>query len=1093
MRKIIILAAIVAIIPSHFVLAYSESTTHPALTDEIVDFYNASYPDHKITIQQKEWIIQGSRDEDTPPRWINHFYDPVHQAGWTGAKTGFIPQPVVQLLRAVGLSEEEPLSAVAWINAKLIQLRYGRYAGDRTWGRGLQYIADGQEEEAYKTLGHALHLLEDMTVPDHARDDTHAHALANLTGDSGSPYESYTSRYTRETLDIVGEIEREKALPIIKNKPEDYLIANALYSNNYFFSKDTINDPKYDLPKIIRTDENFGYNIDEDNKEFPLVRVKIIKNSGEFSKTYSLDSIQEKEILEAYFSRLARHAILTGAGMVRLFQNQARDAIENRDYPQHIVVFDGQWLSIPQFSLVGESLKAISAAQLAYASLAEAVQSAVHSVSDFSKNYSLNPFKQTADVAGNLIDVPQNKFTLQETGIDNKTNQAVASNSQSNNIPGQVKGVATVNISQKEPAISGNSPQTFSAPSPSFTQNPVGNAPTNPSSDNRSTGQAATPSTGSVVFMGISEPLQVPSMGTSSSTSESNHQSNSTTTTSDPASAASSTHQGSPAENATSSAPIFSLTGQYDKNNLIINLEWQTPIFSSSSAPTSSPAFVYDLFLDSVGQSDDQVLAVATTVNQFAYHIKSVGRTYKFLLRAKDESGQIMAQTEKTVTVESFLKELYIYPDQNATHSPASYIADLRYENPPFIPHTDGEQMFQAILFFKNRPPSDAPDGFNVSTHPNYDTHSVVYGLPVESPDCWFGGRGFRSTPLLILTTEEGLCGQFQPEISQSTALIRPSSDRLRLKISDPQESGAVLRLGDYVTVAYYDFFNGFGGYELKLKAIDEEKYKVLENPPPTIIPASPRNLAVSSFDDVHLGLNLSWDQSLDNDSAPEMIAYEINVATTTDMISNQQWQPVASATSTRIAVDPEYRQYFIHIRARDESGNISPPVALAWSFPNGFSRFVQSSRLNTAFQSFETSESESILQQIKIWTDGFLTDSGNANTNTCAISVFDSQSSSSDPIVASDTPHPADGQSDGFAYRGFGCAGDLTFTFSNSQLALLPHHRYRFMFGFPSALHGELRWYGKQTSLLPRSFSDPSLATAKFDVITSSGIISEK
>jgi len=69
---IIILTVSVAVFVAN---AYDDKTTHPALTDEIVDFYNLSFPNKQLTPQQKEWIVEGSILEDTPPRWINHFYD----------------------------------------------------------------------------------------------------------------------------------------------------------------------------------------------------------------------------------------------------------------------------------------------------------------------------------------------------------------------------------------------------------------------------------------------------------------------------------------------------------------------------------------------------------------------------------------------------------------------------------------------------------------------------------------------------------------------------------------------------------------------------------------------------------------------------------------------------------------------------------------------------------------------------------------------------------------------------------------------------------------------------------------------------------
>ncbi len=52
--------------------AYDDKTTHPGLTDEIADFYNLSFND-KLTSEEKEWIVQGSIDEDTPSRWINFY------------------------------------------------------------------------------------------------------------------------------------------------------------------------------------------------------------------------------------------------------------------------------------------------------------------------------------------------------------------------------------------------------------------------------------------------------------------------------------------------------------------------------------------------------------------------------------------------------------------------------------------------------------------------------------------------------------------------------------------------------------------------------------------------------------------------------------------------------------------------------------------------------------------------------------------------------------------------------------------------------------------------------------------------------------
>ncbi len=211
------------------VFAYDDQTTHPALTDEIVDFYNFSFPNNQLTSQQKEWIIQGSISEDTPPRWINHFYDPISGEGWTGEKTGKIPASIVRVFSFIGLAPESILSAVEWIHNPLIQEKYSLYGGDRTWKKALEYYADGNQEESYRTLGDTLHLLEDMSVPEHTRNDTHA-PLKEATGDEGSPFEEYLSKWNRgniKELHIVDNFKKENASPISKSSIEDYLIALA--------------------------------------------------------------------------------------------------------------------------------------------------------------------------------------------------------------------------------------------------------------------------------------------------------------------------------------------------------------------------------------------------------------------------------------------------------------------------------------------------------------------------------------------------------------------------------------------------------------------------------------------------------------------------------------------------------------------------------------------------------------------------------------------------------------------------------------------------------------------------------------------------
>lgn len=304
--------------------SYDDKTTHPGLTDEIIDFYNLNFSNEQLTNEEKEWIVQGSVDEDIPPRWINHFYDPIYKVGWSGENTGIWPTLMIQYFSGVALSNQDPVSSLNWIHNQVLQSQYGQYKGNRTWERAIYEAVNGNKKEAYYTLGFILHLIEDASVPDHTRNDTHAHELSFLTGDYGSPYEEYSKQYTRETLNIAKEFKQKNEQPIFKSSIDDYLISLAEYSNKFFFSKDTINDSKYEFPKIVRNDENFGYGKDENNIEFPLtlLKKKWNENIKDYELVYTLDqnTLTYKPILDAYFSHLSMQAVLSGVGIINLFK-----------------------------------------------------------------------------------------------------------------------------------------------------------------------------------------------------------------------------------------------------------------------------------------------------------------------------------------------------------------------------------------------------------------------------------------------------------------------------------------------------------------------------------------------------------------------------------------------------------------------------------------------------------------------------------------------------------------------------------------------------------------------------------------------------
>ncbi len=314
----ILFFAISSVFMARAVFAYDNQTTHPALTDEAIDFYNAFF-DKKITPEEKEWLVQGSIDEDIPPRWINHFYDPIYKQGWTGEYgSAVVPQELLRAFSDVFLSSEQAVSTINWVHNQELQQKYKLYQGNQTWEKALyEYVKNKNEKEAFLALGYVLHLAEDMTVPDHTRNDTHP---------EDSPYENFAKNFTRNNLNVWQDFKSQNFRPKIFGSVDEYFEYLSGYSNNYFFSKDTINIEKYNKPKIVEEDNNFGFGVDKDNFKFSLVKVKKEKiGDYEFTKIYDIKD-ENSVVLSAYFSRLSREAILSGSGIINLFFQEAERA-----------------------------------------------------------------------------------------------------------------------------------------------------------------------------------------------------------------------------------------------------------------------------------------------------------------------------------------------------------------------------------------------------------------------------------------------------------------------------------------------------------------------------------------------------------------------------------------------------------------------------------------------------------------------------------------------------------------------------------------------------------------------------------------------
>ncbi|MCG2694292.1 thermonuclease family protein, partial [Candidatus Parcubacteria bacterium] len=291
----------------YFSFAWDSHFTHRALTYEAGEFFNY-FNDSQLSEEEINWLMQGAQEEDTPPRWINHFYNPITGEGWTGDKLGENSPGLVKFLSGFFLSSRTALSAKNWAKNRSAQADYSLYKGDQTWQKAIDAYLEGDRESAFVALGHILHLLEDMTVPDHTRGDTHA----GIVGDKGSPLENWAKEYNK---DKIGKLQTAEELYKSGQKPKDFSILenyfdlNAKYSSENFFSEDTINENLIAVPELIigENQQIYGY-----INNYPVYTVKDNK-----------ETINDPQILTAYWQRLSKQAVISSAGVINLFFKEA--------------------------------------------------------------------------------------------------------------------------------------------------------------------------------------------------------------------------------------------------------------------------------------------------------------------------------------------------------------------------------------------------------------------------------------------------------------------------------------------------------------------------------------------------------------------------------------------------------------------------------------------------------------------------------------------------------------------------------------------------------------------------------------------------
>ena len=245
---------IFGLIPS-WAFAFASKETHPVLTERAVEYtenfdnflkiqlgidegvkgmLNNSTDTYSIT----EWLREGSIEEDDPAcRAASHFHDPLRPwtesmltdplwivDRWCDATTPF-RQKYSNVSWATGFSDKDGHTMPHTVNGRSTPEKQN----GRNWfvARALYYSAlleaNAQKREAYfaetfRTLGYVLHLLEDMAVPAHTRNDF-SEGHSKFIGCSkengcwpvswiGNPFEGYVRDNFDEIDDAISDISK---------------------------------------------------------------------------------------------------------------------------------------------------------------------------------------------------------------------------------------------------------------------------------------------------------------------------------------------------------------------------------------------------------------------------------------------------------------------------------------------------------------------------------------------------------------------------------------------------------------------------------------------------------------------------------------------------------------------------------------------------------------------------------------------------------------------------------------------------------------------------------------------------------------------
>src|SRR3990167_3412741 len=309
LRLITLLVFLLAGIVPIPAFAYDRAT-HEGITQAIVQGYEKLYGS-ALDSSEKQRIIGGSSAEDDDWRFLNHFYDPINYRGLT----------------VLGISLGQPSEAWAYDTRGQASWRCVAYfpcshdieyndklfssPTDYSWDRAIYEYVYGDKQRGLEALGHALHFIEDATVPAHVRNDQHGHI--GSVGDA-DPYETFTNQFTAANISTPNDL---SGVPTYSSL-SSYLDHVARFTNTRFVSKDTL-FKDYALPNQTNLISQGSFLLDSTDEH------KVVRFEKHFDKTNSKTSLlffaddDKDSVVTSNWNILSKTAIVNGIGVIDLF------------------------------------------------------------------------------------------------------------------------------------------------------------------------------------------------------------------------------------------------------------------------------------------------------------------------------------------------------------------------------------------------------------------------------------------------------------------------------------------------------------------------------------------------------------------------------------------------------------------------------------------------------------------------------------------------------------------------------------------------------------------------------------------------------